>query len=112
MILFAVISPVTDRDDIVVVAKLVVDVEVSVPTVKLEVDALVRLVWPATVRVPCDVNEEVAVMFPPVIFENIAVIPEIRFEKKLVDVAEEKVAVLLFRLVIVEEEKIGVSVKV
>lgn len=43
-ILFAVMSPVTDRDEIVVVAKLEVEVEVSVPTVKLEVDALLRLV--------------------------------------------------------------------
>ncbi len=42
-ILFAVMSPVTDRDEIVVVAKLEVEVEVSVPTVKLEVDALLRL---------------------------------------------------------------------
>jgi hypothetical protein len=35
-------SPVTDREDIVVVAKLVVEVEVSVPTVKLEEEALER----------------------------------------------------------------------
>ena len=45
---------------------------------------------PRTVRVPCEVSDEVAVISPPVIEENIAVIPEMRFVKKLVEVAKSK----------------------
>lgn len=44
MILLAVISPVVDNDEIVVVANCVVPVEVSVPTVRLDDDALERFV--------------------------------------------------------------------
>lgn len=102
----------TDRDEIVVVAKLEVEVEVSVPTVKLEVDALLRLAWPN------EVKDEVAVISPPVIFENTADSPDNRLEKNpveevlLIVVKLLMFPLLLFRLVIVEEEKIGVSVNV
>jgi hypothetical protein len=64
VILFAVISPVVDKEVIVVVARDTVPVAVRVPVVRLEVEALERLVWPATVSVPLDTSDEVAVMLP------------------------------------------------
>ena len=45
---------------------------------------------PTTVSVPCEVSDEVAVIFPPVIDEKIAVIPEMRLVKRLVEVAKSK----------------------
>jgi hypothetical protein len=44
VILFAVISPVVDKEVIVVVARVTVPVAVRVPVVRLEVEALERLV--------------------------------------------------------------------
>ncbi len=44
VILFAVISPVVESEEIVVVARLDVPVAVRVPTVRLDDDAFVRLV--------------------------------------------------------------------
>ena len=72
-----------------------------------EMVVVAKLELPSTVRVPCDVNDEVAVIVPPVISENIAVIPEIKLVKKLVEVALSKNALRAKRLVevlLVEDE--------
>ena len=66
---------------------------------RLEIVVVAKLELPSTVRVPCDVNDEVAIIEPPVIDENIAVIPETRLVKKLVEVALSKNAFLTKRLV-------------
>ena len=76
--------------------KLVVEAKVAD---RLLIVVVARLELPLTVSVPCDVNEDVAVIDPPVIDEKIAVIPEIRLVKKLVDVALSKNALRTKRLV-------------
>ena len=63
-------------------------------TARSEIVVVARLELPSTVRVPCEIRDEVAVIEPPVIDENIAVIPETRLVKKLVEVALSKNAFL------------------
>ncbi len=67
--------------------------------VRSEIVVVARLEFPRTVSVPCDVKDDVAVMEPPVIDEKIAVIPEMRLLKKLVEVALSKKALRTKRLV-------------
>ena len=68
---------------------------------RLDIVVVAKVEVPLTVRVPCDVNDEVAVIDPPVIEEKIAVIPEIKLVKKLVEVAVSKNALRAKRLVAV-----------
>ena len=80
-----------------VVVRLVIvdDAEVSsdveaVIADRLVIDVVASVEVPMTVRVPCEVSDEVAVISPPVIDEKIAVIPERRLAKKFVEVATSK----------------------
>ena len=68
---------------------------------RLEIVVVASVELPLTVRVPCESNDDVAIISPPVIDENIAVIPEIKLAKKLVDVALSKNALRAKRLVVV-----------
>ena len=104
-VLFVVEALVTTR--LVAVAfvalKLVIvpEAEVRSSIVAVEMVVVAKVEVPLTVRVPCDVNDEVAVIDPPVIEEKIAVIPEIKLVKKLVEVAVSKNALRAKRLVAV-----------
>jgi hypothetical protein len=84
---------------VVVAYELFKSVMVEDAEVRSEIVVVARLELPSTVRVPCEIRDEVAVIEPPVIDENIAVIPETRLVKKLVDVALSKNAFLAKRLV-------------
>ena len=80
---------------------IVPEAEVRSSIVAVEMVVVAKVEVPLTVRVPCDVNDEVAVIDPPVIEEKIAVIPEIKLVKKLVEVAVSKNALRAKRLVAV-----------
>ena len=69
------------------VVRLVIVVEAEVRSV---IVVVANVEVPLTVRVPSDVNDDVAVIEPPVIDEKIAVIPDMRLVKKLVEVALSK----------------------
>ena len=84
---------------VVVAYELFKSVMVEDAEVRSEIVVVARLELPSTVRVPCEIRDEVAVIEPPVIDENIAVIPETRLVKKLVEVALSKNAFLAKRLV-------------
>ena len=92
---------------VVVAYELFKSVMVEDAEVRSEIVVVARLELPSTVRVPCEIRDEVAVIEPPVIDENIAVIPEIQLVKKLVDVALSKNPLRTKRLVevlLVEDE--------
>jgi hypothetical protein len=91
-------------DELIVLMFPVVELRVVIvpdAETRSDIDVVARLELPSTVSVPFEVRDEVAVIEPPVIDENIAVIPEIRLVKKLVEVALSKNALRAKRLVVV-----------
>ena len=61
---------------------------------RLEVEAVERVLCPVTERVPLEESEEVAVIEPPVKVLKVAVMALIKLEKKLVVVALVMVALV------------------
>jgi hypothetical protein len=72
---------------VVLKLEIVPDADVRSEMVPFVIVVVARVEVPVTVNVPFDVNEDVAVMFPLVSEENVAVIALRRVAKKLVDVA-------------------------
>ena len=68
---------------------------------RLEVEAVERVLCPVTERVPLEESEEVAVIEPPVKVLKVAVMALIKLEKKLVVVAEVIVALVPYKAVAV-----------
>lgn len=100
--------------EMVVVASVTVPVAVRFPVLRLDVEALARFVCPVTVSVPFETSDDVAVILPPVTdppvsVENTAVAALRILVKKLVEVAEVKVADDAVRFVIVLDALVVVA---
>jgi hypothetical protein len=72
-----------------------------VPAVSAVAEAVVRSVLPETANVPCESNDEVAIIVPPVILLMVADSAESIFEKKFVDVADANEKLVAKKLVAV-----------